>query len=108
MDATCALGKCTDIINKFKNAMEGNAKEERRRENRWHKMERNRKRGRRKDREAEQRRELRRREAEKRERDEQKGDKSIDGEGKENSKRIKSVLGKSYTENQLKNLCKSK
>lgn len=106
--------------------MEENAKAERRWEDKLIEMERVREEEKRKDREAEQRRAVQRREADKKEREElrrllaemkkewteeiksrQKGI-TKDGEGKEKSKGLKFVLGKSYTENSITDLSKSK
>ena len=122
IDTTCALSGVADSLSRLKNKMEENAKEERKREERWLERERQREEERRKDREAEQRRENRRREAEKKEREEirrlltqyaGKEEKKRDRPGavrcdeeKENTKTIKSVLGKSYTETNVKDLSK--
>ena len=54
VEMTCAVSKCTDAINRFKNNMEENAKAERRWAEKWIEMERVREEERRKDREAEQ------------------------------------------------------
>ena len=124
IDTTCALSGVADSLTRLKNKMEENAKEERKREERWLERERQREEERRKDREAEQRRENRRREAEKKEREEirrlltqhvGKEEKKRDRPGavrcdeeKENTKTIKSVLGKSYTETNVKDLSKRK
>ena len=124
IDTTCALSGVADSLSRLKNKMEENAKEERKREERWLERERQREEERRKDREAEQRRENRRREAEKKEREEirrlltqytGKEERKRDRPGavrcdeeKENTKTIKSVLGKSYTETNVKDLSKRK
>ena len=122
IDTTCALSGVADSLSRLRNKIEENAKEERKREERWLERERQREEERRKDREAEQRRENRRREAEKKEREEirrlltqhaGKEERKRDRPGavrcdeeKENTKTIKSVLGKSYTETNVKDLSK--
>ena len=123
IDTTCALSGVADSLSRLRNKIEENAKEERKREERWLERERQREEERRKDREAEQRRENRRREAEKKEREEirrlltqhagkeekkrdRPGAVRCDEEEKENTKTIKSVLGKSYTETNVKDLSK--
>ena len=62
IDVACALGKCQSALTQFKEVMEENGKEERRRKERWMERERIREEVRRKDMELEQRREVRRRE----------------------------------------------
>ena len=123
IDTTCALSGYADSLSRLKNKMEENAKEERKREERCLERERQREEERRKDREADQRRENRRREAEKKERkeirrlltqhmgkEEKKGDRPgavrCDEGETENTKTIKSLLGKSYTETYVKDLSK--
>ena len=137
IDVACALGKCQSALTQFKEVMEENGKEERRREERWLERERIREEERRKDMELEQRREVRRREEDRKEREEikkllgefrkerkeeskarqkdgdkTKGDKSKDKEEKEkekeNIKGLSSVLGKSYTFNTVKDYNKRK
>ena len=137
IDVACALGKCQSALTQFKEVMEENGKEERRREERWLERERIREEERRKYMELEQRREVRRREEDRKEREEikkllgelrkerkeeskarqkdgdrLKGDKSKDNEEKEkekeNIKGLSSVLGKSYTFNTVKDYNKRK
>ena len=123
-ETTYALGKVTEALNSMRKVLEENAKEERRREDRWIETERQRDEERRKDREAERRRQERHRDAERKEREEirkllleikgEKKDKSKDQikdgkekkedqskDGKENMKAVKSALGRKYTENTI-------
>ena len=69
-EITCMMGKVVDALTQFKNVVEHNANEDRKREERWFDIERKREEERTREREAERRREDRRREAEKREREE--------------------------------------
>ena len=123
-DTTYALGKVTEALNSTRKVLEENAKEERRREDRWIETERQRDEERRKDREAERRRQERHRDAERKENEEirkllleikgEKKDKSKDQikdgkekkedqskDGNENMKAVKSALGRKYTENTI-------
>ena len=115
------LGKVADSLNRLKNAVEENTKEQRRREERYTEIERKREEEHIKDREAERRREDRRRDAEKREReeikrllielksDEKEKRNKIEKEEKENNKLSrKSVLTRVYTENTIRDLSKKK
>ena len=144
-EITCMMGKVVDALTQFKNVLEHNANEDRKREERWFDIERKREEERTREREAERRREDRRREAEKREREELKklvkealaGEKKSkadeekkskagdekenterevkrkeekrDTEDKENKKQpLKSVLERSYTENNVRDYSKKK
>ena len=115
------LGKVADSLNRLKNAVEENTKEQRRREERYTEIERKREEEHIKDREAERRREDRRRDAEKREceeikrllielkSDEKEKRNKIEKEEKENNKLSrKSVLTRVYTENTIRDLSKKK
>ena len=115
------LGKVADSLNRLKNAVEENTKEQRRREERYTEIERKREEEHIKDREAERRREDRRRDAEKREReeikrllielksDEKEKKNKNEKEEKENNKLSrKSVLTRVYTENTIRDLSKKK
>ena len=119
MEIAGILGKVADSLNRLKNAVEENTKEQRRREERYTEIERKREEEHIKDREAERRREDRRRDAEKREREEikrllldMKSDKKKnknEKEEKENTKvSRKSVLQRVYTENTIRDLGKKK
>ena len=107
-EMSCSLSKVTDALNRMRNVLEESLREERRREDHWDERERRREEERRKDRKAEQRREERRREAERKEREEIRRLLKERKDGKENSKRMKSVLGKAYTENSVKEYNKKK
>ena len=113
------LGKVADSLNRLKNAVEENTKEQRRREERYTEIERKREEEHIKDREAERRREDRRRDAEKREREEikrllielksnEKRNKDEKEEKENNKLSRKSVLTRVYTENTIRDLSKKK
>ena len=113
------LGKVVDSLNRLKNAVEENTKEQRRREERYTEIERKREEEHIKDREAERRREDRRRDAEKREREEikrllielksnEKRNKDEKEEKENNKLSRKSVLTRVYTENTIRDLSKKK
>ena len=113
------LGKVADSLNRLKNAVEENTKEQRRREERYTEIERKREEEHIKDREAERRREDRRRNAEKREREEikrllielksnEKRNKDEKEEKENNKLSRKSVLTRVYTENKIRDLSKKK
>ena len=115
------LGKVADSLNRLKNAVEENTKEQRRREERYTEIERKREEEHIKDREAERRREDRRRDAEKREREEikrllielksdekEKRNKNEKEEKENNKLSRKSVLTRVYTENTIRDLSKKK
>ena len=113
------LGKVADSLNRLKNAVEENTKEQRRREERYTEIERKREEEHIKDREAERRREDRRRDAEKREREEikrllielksnEKRNKDEKEEKENNKLSRKSVLTRFYTENTIRDLSKKK
>ena len=113
------LGKVADSLNRLKNAVEENTKEQTRREERYTEIERKREEEHIKDREAERRREDRRRDAEKREREEikrllielksnEKRNKDEKEEKENNKLSRKSVLTRVYTENTIRDLSKKK
>ena len=97
-EITCMMGKVVDTLTQFKNVVEHNANEDRKREERWFEIERKREEERTREREAERRREDRRREAEKREREELKKlvKEAVAGEKKskaDDEKKSKAVVG---------------
>ena len=132
IEMTCMLGKVVDAFGEFKNLIQERAADEQKREESWLDREKRRTEDCTKEIEAERRREARRRESEKKEREElkklitdikvgEKGKKGVRSvvikskeetkgtddknkeEEKENKKTtIKSVLGKSYTENSIR------
>ena len=113
------LGKVADSLNRLKNAVEENTKEQRRREERYTEIEKKREEEHIKDPEAEPRREDRRRDAEKREREEikrllielksdEKRSKDEKEEKENNKLSRKSVLTRVYTENTIRDLSKKK
>ena len=116
---TGILGKVADSLNRLRNAVEENTKEQRRREERWIEIERKRDEEQIKDREAERRKEDRKRDAEKREREEIKRlliymksyeKKNKDEKEEKENRKIsrKSILQRVYTENTIRDLGKKK
>lgn len=115
------MSKVADVMMSLKNAVESSDKEERKRENRRLEANRRREEERRREREEDRKREDRRRELERKEKEERKSeqdrkerelrkqgeDKRSKADGKkecrekENEPRVKSVLGRSYTENTI-------
>ena len=118
MEITGILGKVANSLNRLRNAVEENTKEQRRREEKWIEIERKRGEEQIKDREAERRR-VDMRDAENREREEIKRlliDKKSDEKKKKNEKEEKentkvsrkSVLQRVYTENTIRDPGKKK
>ena len=122
VETNVLLSKAMDSMTRLKNVLEGNEKEEKRREERRQEADRRREEERRREREEDRRREERRREAERRDREERRRNESGCGSGhkderrneekkedtdkrrkqdKENEPRVKSVLGRTYTENEI-------
>ena len=122
VETNILLSKAMDSITRLKNVLDGNEKEEKRREERRQDADRRREEERRREREEDRRREERRREAERRDREERRRNESGCGSGhkderrneekkedtdkrrkqdKENEPRVKSVLGRTYTENAI-------
>ena len=121
VETNILLSKAMDSMTRLKNVLDGNEKEEKRREERRQEADRRREEERR-EREEDRRREERRREAERRDREERRRNESGCGSGhkderrneekkedtdkrrkqdKENEPRVKSVLGRTYTENAI-------
>ena len=122
VETNVLLSKTMDSMTRLKNVLEGNEKEEKRREERRQEADRRREEERKREREEDRRREERRREAERRDREERRRNESGCGSGhkderrneekkeetdkrrkqdKENEPRVKSVLGRTYTENAI-------
>ena len=122
VETNVLLSKAMDSMTRLKNVLDGNEKEEKRREERRQEADRRREEERRREREEDRRREERRREAERRDREERRRNESGCGSGhkderrneekkedtdkrrkqdKENEPRVKSVLGRTYTENAI-------
>ena len=106
-EITCMMGKVVDALTQFRNVVEQNANEDRKREERWFDIERKREEERTREREAERRQEDRRREAEKREREELKKlvKEALAGEKKskaDDEKRSKAGDEKENTEREVK------
>ena len=122
VEANVLLSKAMDSMTRLKNVLDGNEKEEKRKEERRQEADRRREEERRREREEDRRREERRREAERRDREERRRNESGCGSGhkderrneekkedtdkrrkqdKENEPRVKSVLGRTYTENAI-------
>ncbi|MEW8548314.1 MAG: hypothetical protein AB2693_32825 [Candidatus Thiodiazotropha sp.] len=120
VESNVMMSKMMDIMTRLKNTLDNNEKEERRREERRQEADRRREEERRREREEDRRREDRRRESERRDREEKRRMEASSGSGhgedrkkeekrddadkrrkaeKENEPRMKSVLGRSYTEN---------
>ncbi|MEW8545678.1 MAG: hypothetical protein AB2693_19325 [Candidatus Thiodiazotropha sp.] len=105
-DSSSDMGKVSDGMHRLQKAVEEKETQDRYREERRINWERKQEEEKRKEKEEERRREDRRREAERKERGERRRQEERKREGKENSPepKVKSVLGRCYTENSIKDI----
>ena len=105
-DITCEMSKMADAMYRLRKDTEDKEKEDSGREEMRQNWERRQEEERRKEREEERKREERKQEEERRERGEKRRQRAWERREKENNPRVKSVLGRTYTQNTIKDTTK--